>query len=120
MVSEFEIGLNTVLQESGNNLSVGQKQRIGIARALYTNPKLLILDEATSALDAQSESRVISNIVNDSPDRTIILVTHRISVAKLADQIIYLEKGQIRAMGSFDQIKKEVPDFEVQASLSGL
>jgi ATP-binding cassette subfamily C protein len=120
MVSDLEIGLDTVLQESGNNLSGGQKQRIGIARALYTNPKLLILDEATSALDAQSESSIITNIVNGSPDRTIILVTHRISVAKSADLIIYLEKGQIRAMGSFDHIKKEVPDFEVQASLSGL
>ena len=120
MVSDLEIGLDTVLQENGNNLSGGQKQRIGIARALYTNPKLLILDEATSALDVQSESRIISNVVKGSPDRTIILVTHRISVAKSADLIIYLEKGQIRAMGGFDQIKKEVPDFEVQASLSGL
>jgi ABC-type bacteriocin/lantibiotic exporter with double-glycine peptidase domain len=120
MVSDLEIGLDTILQESGNNLSGGQKQRIGIARALYTNPKLLILDEATSALDVQSESKIISNIVKGSPDRTIILVTHRISVAKSADLIIYLEKGQIRAIGSFDQIKKKVPDFEAQASLSGL
>jgi ATP-binding cassette subfamily C protein len=120
VVSDLEIGLDTILQESGNNLSGGQKQRIGIARALYTNPKLLILDEATSALDVQSESKIISNIVKGSPDRTIILVTHRISVAKSADLIIYLEKGQIRAIGSFDQIKKKVPDFEAQASLSGL
>jgi ATP-binding cassette subfamily C protein len=120
VISDLEIGLDTILQESGNNLSGGQKQRIGIARALYTNPKLLILDEATSALDVQSESKIISNIVKGSPDRTIILVTHRISVAKSADLIIYLEKGQIRAIGSFDQIKKKVPDFEAQASLSGL
>lgn len=120
MVSELEDGLETILQESGNNLSGGQKQRIGLARALYTKPSLLILDEATSALDAQSEARIISELRKRLAGSTLLIVTHRVSIAKSADSVIYLEKGQIKAKGSFDQIKKKVPDFEAQAALSGL
>ena len=120
MVSELDSGLETVLQENGNNLSGGQKQRIGLARALYTNPSLLILDEATSALDAQSEARIIAELRKRLVGTTLIMVTHRISIAKSADEVLYLEKGHIKAQGSFEEIKNQVPDFEAQAALSGL
>ncbi len=120
MVLGLDQGLDTILQESGNNISGGQKQRIGLARALYTSPSLLILDEATSALDVQSEAKIISNLKEEYGNCTLILVTHRISVAKSADHIIYFKDGEIRSQGSFEEVKKDVGDFEQQAFLSGL
>lgn len=111
---DFQIG------ERGSRLSGGQLQRLGIARALLTKPKLLILDEATSALDSQTELEISQAIHKLRGDVTTIMIAHRLSTIKLADMVIYLEAGGIRATGTFDEVRAKVPDFESQAELQGL
>ena len=113
-------GINTNVGERGTNLSGGQRQRLGIARALVTSPRLIVLDEATSALDGQSESD-ISDSINDMRGQvTVILIAHRLSTVKQADKVVYLEDGKILSIGSFNEVRKNVPNFDKQASLMGL
>jgi ABC-type bacteriocin/lantibiotic exporter with double-glycine peptidase domain len=112
--------MDTIVGERGAKLSGGQRQRVGIARALYTNPKLLVLDEATSALDGQTEADVSNAIQTLKGQVTVILIAHRLSTARHADKVYYLEKGQIIAHGSFDEVRRMVPDFDSQARLMGL
>ncbi len=111
---DFEVG------EGGSRLSGGQRQRLGIARALLTKPKLLIFDEATSALDSQTELEISQSIHNLRGEVTTIMIAHRLSTIKLADMVIYLEAGGIRATGTFEEVRIKVPDFESQAELQGL
>lgn len=119
-VDSLPEGIQTNVGERGGNLSGGQRQRIGIARALFTKPKLLVLDEATSALDGQTESEISDAIQGLKGRVTLILIAHRLSTVMSADQIIYLEAGQIRAQGTFDEVRSAVPDFDKQAKLMGL
>lgn len=112
-------GLDTEIGIRGVNLSGGQKQRLGIARALYSNPALIVLDEATSALDAKTEM-LISNFLETLETRTVISIAHRLSTARKADQVIYLEQGRILARGSFEEVRSQVPDFDSNAKLLGL
>ncbi|MDQ1308391.1 MAG: ATP-binding cassette, subfamily bacterial PglK, partial [Actinomycetota bacterium] len=98
----------------------GQRQRLGIARALYTRPKLLVLDEATSALDAETEQAIIRTLQELEGEVTTITVAHRLATVRYADQLLYLENGRIAARGTFDQVRTEVADFNRQASLLGL
>ena len=114
-VRGLEHGLETLLNESGNNLSGGQRQRIGIARALYTNPKLLILDEATSAVDSKSEESIVLNIRKHYASTTIIFITHRLSVAKASDYVIYLNKGHLKTFGAFSEIEADLLKFHFQS-----
>ena len=102
-----------------DNLSGGEKQRLGLARALVSKPKLLILDEPTSALDAQSESVISSLLSSLKGKTTIVLVAHRLSTVQQADKIYYLEKGQILGSGTFEDLRKMIPDFDTQAELMG-
>ena len=88
-------GYNSKVGERGNNLSGGQKQMIGIARALYNNPKVLILDESTSALDSRTEEKIIKEILNRRKDQTFIMITHRNSILKNFDRIIKFKDGHI-------------------------
>jgi ATP-binding cassette, subfamily B, bacterial PglK len=113
-------GLDTIVGERGTRLSGGQRQRIGIARAVFTKPRLLILDEATSALDGQTENEVSLAINGLRGSTTLIIIAHRLSTVRLADQIIYMENGEIRAQGTFTELRKLVPDFESQAQLAGM
>ena len=113
-------GLDSKIGEDGSMLSGGQRQRLGIARALFTQPKLLVLDEATSALDGKTEAELSSAITGLSGKTTIIIVAHRLSTVRLADQVIYLDNGNVLGTGSFDQIRNKVPDFDKQAQLMGL
>lgn len=106
--------------EGGRNLSGGQRQRIGIARAMYTNPQLLIMDEATSSLDAQTESFISSALQNLKGRTTIINVAHRLSSIMAADKVIYLERGKIPVVGSFNEVRSSVPNFDTQANLLGI
>jgi ABC-type multidrug transport system fused ATPase/permease subunit len=106
--------------DGGSKLSGGQIQRIGIARAIFTKPKLLILDEATSALDGETEANISEAIQNLKGDVTIVLIAHRLSTVREADQIVYIEKGKIVATGNFEQVRSSVPNFDKQASLMGL
>lgn len=112
-------GIKTKVGERGSRLSGGQRQRLGIARSLYTKPKLLILDEATSALDGIIENEVSEAINNLRNGITIVLIAHRLSTVRMADRIIYMEKGRIRAIGTFSELREVVPDFDKQAKLSG-
>jgi ABC-type multidrug transport system fused ATPase/permease subunit len=113
-------GLETVVGEYGIGLSGGQRQRLGIARALLTKPKLIILDEATSSLDAQTESEINQAIYNLKGSVTVVLIAHRLSSARNADKVAYLSNGKIEALGSFEEVRQLVPDFDAQAKLMGL
>jgi ABC-type multidrug transport system fused ATPase/permease subunit len=114
------IGLDFQIGENGNALSGGQRQRIGIARALITNPKVLVLDEATSALDAETESTISRTLENLKGVVTVIIVAHRLSSVKNADKLVYVKDGKILAVGSFNEVRASVPDFESQVSLMTL
>jgi ABC-type bacteriocin/lantibiotic exporter with double-glycine peptidase domain len=110
-------GIDSPISEFGANLSGGQAQRIGIARALFSNPKLLVLDETTSSLDSLTENTVMKFIDSFKGETTLVIVAHRLSTIKTCDRIYYLEDGKIAAQGSFDQIRDAVPNFETQVKL---
>ncbi|WP_179136240.1 ABC transporter ATP-binding protein [Paenibacillus sp. 32352] len=97
-------GLNTRVGEQGFSLSGGERQRIGIARALLRKPAILILDESTSALDLGTEQRLLSRLTAALKDSTVIFITHRLSVAKLSDQIIVLQGGALAETGTWDEL----------------
>jgi ATP-binding cassette, subfamily B, bacterial PglK len=119
-ISTLDKGLATNLGDRGVKLSGGQKQRLGIARALLTKPRILFLDEATSALDSQTEHDVSEAINGLKGEVTLIFIAHRLSTAKRADRVIYISAGEILAQGSFDEVKRAVPDFQKQAELMDL
>lgn len=119
-VKSLPNGLDTQVGESGAKLSGGQRQRLGIARALYTNPKLLVLDEATSALDGETELLVTDSIQKLKGRVTVVLIAHRLSTVRNADIVIYMQSGQVQAVGSFTEVRKQIPNFDHQAHLMGL
>jgi ATP-binding cassette, subfamily B, bacterial HlyB/CyaB len=97
-------GYETVIQEGSSNLSGGQRQRLAIARALIGDPRILILDEATSALDAESEAIVNANLLRIAKDRTLIIISHRLSSLVTADAILVLERGKVHDIGRHDEL----------------
>jgi len=103
-IAETELGYQTNIGDRGNKLSGGQKQRLSIARAVNTNPDILILDEATSALDTASERLVQDALSNVMLNRTTIVVAHRLSTIKNADTIVVLEKGKIVQQGNHNEL----------------
>ena len=113
-------GLNTNVGERGAKISGGQRQRLGIARALYTRPKLLILDEATSSLDGQSEFDLSNSIQKLKGSVTVVMIAHRLSSVRFVDKVVYMEDGEIKALGDFNSVRRLIPNFEKQASLMGL
>jgi ABC-type multidrug transport system fused ATPase/permease subunit len=113
-------GVETVVGERGAELSGGQRQRLGIARALFTKPKLLVLDEATSALDGETESRISEAINKIKGNLTIVVVAHRLSTIRNADRILYFDSGALIGVGTFDELRAKVPNFDKQAQLMGL
>ena len=108
------------IQPDSGQLSGGEIQRLGLARALYRNPGILFLDEATSALDAETESEINQVLDVLKGQMTIVLIAHRLSTVKNADKIIYMNKGVIVAEGTFKELQKKVPDFEKAVKLMGL
>lgn len=103
-ILELSEGYDTMVGEKGTGLSGGQKQRIAIARALLTNPKILIFDEATSALDYESESIIQQNLKEICKGRTVLIIAHRLSTLKDADLIMVVERGQIAEYGTKDKL----------------
>ena len=120
LVEGLPNGLDTNVGERGTKLSGGQRQRLGIARALFTNPKLLVLDEATSSLDGQTESDISEAVRSLHGQVTVVLIAHRLSTVRTADQVLYLEGGKIVSKGTFSEVRNAVPDFDTQAELSGM
>lgn len=112
--------LSSQVGESGAKLSGGQRQRLGIARALITKPEILVLDEATSALDSETENAITQSMQQIRKEATLIIIAHRLSTVRNSDQIIYIDGGKIKAIGSFDEVVGAVPDFAKQAHLMGL
>ena len=105
-VSQFPHGYDTFVGERGSLLSGGQRQRIAIARALLSNPRILIFDEATSALDYESENIIMNNIEPISRGRTMLMIAHRLSTVRDCDAIIVIDKGRIIEAGSHDELMK--------------
>jgi ABC-type multidrug transport system fused ATPase/permease subunit len=99
---------------SNATISGGQRQRLGISRALYRSPELLVLDEPTSALDAVTESEVMASIHQLKTKMTVLIVAHRLSTIKNADQIIFLDHGKVLGIGTFEELKDSVPAFKRQ------
>jgi ABC-type multidrug transport system fused ATPase/permease subunit len=120
VVQNLELGLETQVGDRGTKLSGGQRQRLGIARAMFTNPKLLVLDEATSSLDGQTESELADALHNLKGKVTVVMIAHRLSSVRKVDTVIYLENGCVRASGTFEQVRTQVPNFDKQANLMGL
>lgn len=119
-VSKLPHGIHTQVGERGSQISGGQRQRLGIARALYTKPKILLLDEATSSLDGQAEDTISNAIRSLKGQVTVVTIAHRISTVRAADKVVYLENGRIECVGTFSEVRQAVPDFDTQARLMGL
>lgn len=103
-ICELPEGYDTVVGEHGTGLSGGQRQRIAIARALISNPRILIFDEATSALDYESEKIIQSNMRRICKGRTVLIIAHRLSAVKDADRILVMERGQAAELGSHQEL----------------
>jgi ATP-binding cassette subfamily C protein len=120
MIGTDGLGIEAQLHPDAGQLSGGEIQRIGLARALYRRPKILFLDEATSALDAETESRVSKMLETLKGEVTLVTIAHRISTVMNADKIIYLQDGKIHGQGTFTELKKSVPSFMEAVRLMGM
>lgn len=110
-VDDLPLGLKTKIGASGNGISGGQKQRILIARAVYKNPHFILFDEATSALDAENEKIIHNNLQEFFKGKTVIVIAHRLSTVKNADQIIVLKQGSIVEQGTHESLVKKKSDY---------
>ena len=126
-VRDFPHGYETMVGERGITLSGGQKQRTAIARAVVTNPRILILDDALSAVDTYTEEEILARLRGVMKERTAILISHRISTVRDADQIIVLDAGRVVEKGRHDELirlgghyadlyKKQLLEEELAAS----
>jgi ATP-binding cassette subfamily B protein len=103
-IEKMPRGYDTMLEENASNLSGGQRQRLAIARALLNNPPILIFDEATSALDPESEFVIQKNLKSIARGRTVLIISHRLSIVSRADNIIVLDSGELVSSGNHDQL----------------
>jgi len=107
---------NTLIGERGAKFSGGQQQRLGIARALYTDPSVIILDEATNALDIKTENKILKSIINFKKNITIIMISHRLELIKKFDKVLFLDKGKIEGFDSYNSLYKNNIKFRELAS----
>lgn len=119
-IASLPEGADTQVGERGTKISGGQRQRLGIARAMFTHPSLLVLDEATSSLDGETEVGISEAIRALKGSTTVVMIAHRLSTVRDADVVVYLDKGRILATGTFEEVRTAVPDFDRQAKLMGL
>ena len=110
-INDLPLGLNTKISSSGNGISGGQKQRILIARAVYKNPNFTLFDEVTSVLDAENGKIIHDNLQSFFKGRTVIIVAHRLSKVKNADQIIVSKKGQIVEQGNHEELVSKEKEY---------
>ena len=103
-ILELPMHFETKIGDTGIGISTGQKQRILIARAVYKNPSYLFFDEATSALDAQNEHIIMDNLNQFFTGKTVVVIAHRLSTVRNADQIVVLEKGEIVEIGTHKEL----------------
>lgn len=106
-IESLPLGYNTKIGQEGNGISQGQKQRILIARAVYKNPEFIFFDEATNALDANNEKVIMQNLSAFFVGKTVVVVAHRLSTVKNADQIIVLDKGKLIEIGNHQQLTEK-------------
>ena len=116
-LAALKFGIDTDLGNRKDNLSGGQLQRIGLARALYTQPKLLVMDEATSALDAESENEINKALDEMRGKVTVVLIAHRLNTVQRADQVFLIEKGKLMDSGTFPDLMKKNPSVKRLAKL---
>lgn len=119
-VKNMPEGIDSLVGEKGMMLSGGQRQRLGISRAIFSNPELIVFDEATSSLDPITEKAVTDSIYKSRNNVTLIVIAHRLSTVRNADIVLLLEKGQLLASGTFDEVRRISPKFDQQAKLVNL
>jgi len=112
LIADLPDGLDTPLGKLQDGLSGGQMQRLGLARALYTNPGLLIMDEATSALDAESEAEIQKALDSMRGKVTVVLIAHRLNTIQHADKVILVEDGSVKDSGTFKELISRNPSVE--------
>ena len=117
-LKQTENGLEIELKQDGTGLSGGQMQRIGIARALYRNPEIIVLDEATANLDVKIENKLTDILANLKGQKTIIAIAHRLSTLVNCDRIVYIKDGTIIDVGTFKDLASKYPDFKEIVKLS--
>jgi ATP-binding cassette subfamily B protein len=110
-ILSFQDGYDTIIGERGVTLSGGQRQRLALARAFLTKPRILILDDSTSAVDSATEDRIQQAIVGAAANQTTILITHRLSQIRWADQVILLRQGRLAAIGNHEQLMAKYPAY---------
>ena len=110
-IQNLALGLKTEIGTSGKGISGGQRQRILIARAIYKSPQYIFFDEATSALDAENEKKIHDNLQEFFKGKTVVIIAHRLSTVKNADQIIVLKDGQITEQGTHNQLAASKGDY---------
>ncbi len=113
-------GIDTQVGERGAKISGGQRQRLGIARAMFTRPSLLVLDEATSSLDGETEATISDSLQELHGSTTVIMIAHRLSSVRNADIVVYMDSGNILATGTFEEVRRIIPNFDRQSRLMGL
>lgn len=106
-VEALPLGYNTQIGQDGQGVSQGQRQRILIARAVYKKPQFIFLDEATNALDANNEKAIVENLAEFYQDKTVVVVAHRLSTVKNADQIVVLDGGEIAEIGTHEELTQK-------------
>ena len=106
-IEALPLGYQTLLGERGSSLSGGQKQRLAIARAILTNPRILVLDDATAAIDAETEDLIRRGMKFVMHGRTTFVIAHRVSTVKRADLVLVVEHGRIAQQGTHDQLMAE-------------
>jgi len=118
VMNEMPDGLHTLIGERGVRMSGGQRQRLGIARALYTDPAMLILDEATSALDNVTELEVMKAVNDLTRSKTVVMVAHRLSSLRDCETILFLKNGRLVAKAPYETLLQENEDFRALAELA--